>query len=142
MEIKKWKITICLIIIFFSGIFIGSVGTTLYIRNMIKNNVNALIRGDTHAATGLIMQRLERTLSLSNKQKKEIGPLIEEAVIKVRALRSKLRPQFKKVFIKTSVKLKKHLNEKQQKELDKLILQIQIGLSKKKNRPQKLKKLF
>ena len=126
---NRWKILTVLFIIFFSGIITGSVGTRLYIRHVIQTKVNALVSGDAHVATQLVMERLEKLLALSDAQKKVIQPLILNAAIRIRALRSRLRPQFEAVFFDTARLIKVHLNKDQQKKLDKLHERVRKGLS-------------
>jgi len=130
---SRWKILTGLFIIFLSGILIGSAGTGLYVRHVIRTKVNALVSGDSHVATQLVMERLGRLLALSDAQKKTIQPLIRDAAVKIRALRSRLRPQFEAVFLQTARGIKAHLNKNQQEKLDKLTERIRKGLSWEKS---------
>ena len=129
---SRWKILTGLFIIFLSGILVGSAGTGLYVRHVIRTKVNALVSGDSHVATQLVMKRLGSSLALSDTQKMAIQPLIRDAAVKIRELRSKLRPQFEAVFLQTSQEIKTHLNKSQQKKLDKLTERIRKGLSQER----------
>jgi len=129
---SRWKILTGLFAIFLSGILMGSAGTGLYVRHVIRAKVNALVSGDSHVATQLVMKRLENSLTLSDAQKTAIQPLIRDAAVKIRVIRSRLRPQFEAVFLQTSQEIKKHLDKGQQKKLDKLTKRIRKGLSWKK----------
>ena len=131
-EMSRWKILTGLFIIFLSGILVGSAGTGLYVRHVIRTKVNALVSGDSHVATQLVMKRLGSSLALSDTQKMAIQPLIRDAAVKIRELRSKLRPQFEAVFLQTSQEIKTHLNKSQQKKLDKLTERIRKGLSQER----------
>ena len=126
---NRWKILTGLFVIFLSGIIVGATGTNLYIRRVIRTKVDAVVSGDNQVVTQLVMIRLERSLGLSESQKAKIRPLIMDAAVKIRALRSSLRPQFEKIFLQTAHEINRSLDKTQQKKLDKLLKRIHKGLS-------------
>jgi len=126
---RKWKMVSGLLAIFLSGILIGSVGTGIYVRHVIRARVDALVRGDRSMAVQLVMERLTRSLGLNAEQRAAIEPIVQEAARKIRAIRAKLRPEFMEVFLQTSGKIKAHLTKEQRKKIDRLTRRIREGLS-------------
>ncbi len=126
---NKIRVYAALLVIFISGVVVGTVGTSLYVRHQIRSKINALIRGNDQVAVQLVMANLSRALDLSSEQRRHIHPFVDTAVKRVRILRAHLRPQFEKVFLQASGKMKPYLNEDQQKKLDRLMQRLQRGLS-------------
>ncbi len=128
---KGWKTFTGLLVIFISGILIGSALTGLYIRHQIRAKVRALISGDNQVAAEIVMNRLSRYLQLTSKQRTAIEPLIENATAQAGAIRQKLRPQFERVYLQTANSMKPYLTKEQQQRLDRLVSLIKKGLSEK-----------
>ena len=72
---NKSKIWIGLLVLFLSGVLIGSVGTRIYIRHKISG----IFAGERPVIRDLFFRRLTRQLDLTAEQKEEIEQIADRA---------------------------------------------------------------
>lgn len=98
---------------FFIGLIIGTFATVTLRRTMRRNwNRDAM-----HAR---LIKKFERRLELSADQKAQVEKIFDANRVKMDSLFSEIRPKLELLRKDTGVEVKKILNEKQQKEYDKL----------------------
>jgi len=80
---NKRRLVLAAIGIFLAGSLIGGVGTAFY----IKMRLTPFAKMDRLGAAGFFLDRMDYALKLSDKQKQEIRPIIEDTLARVRESR-------------------------------------------------------
>jgi hypothetical protein len=110
----KWKIWVGLLVLFVSGLLIGSVGTRMYVRHQISG----IFARERPAIRNLFLRRLTRELDLTNDQRQEIEKIANSTAEKFYELHSKHRSEVEALLDQSAVEIKKHLSPAQQEQFD------------------------
>jgi Spy/CpxP family protein refolding chaperone len=105
--LKDRSTTFLLVVALIAGVAIGFTGSTLAYR------YNVL-----HVPGGNLVERMNRSLSLSPSQREEIVDVMEDTRAEVMQLRRSMQRQRRRVMITTYLKVRGILNPEQQKKFD------------------------
>ena len=112
----KWKIWVALLVLFVSGVLIGSVGTRMYVRHKLTG----IFARERPAVRNLFVRRLTRELDLTREQREEIEQIASRAAEKFHELHREHRSQAEDLFDQSASEIKKHLSPAQQEQFDEL----------------------
>ena len=113
---QKWKIGTGLLVLFLSGVLIGSVGTRVYIRHKISG----IFARERPPIRDLFFRRLTRELDLTAEQRKEIDGVASSAAERFQALHRQQREEAEAFLDQTVSEMKKYLIPEQQERLDEI----------------------
>ncbi|MBF0538650.1 MAG: hypothetical protein HQL03_10405 [Nitrospirae bacterium] len=111
---KRWKVTVALVVVFISGILTGSVLTGLY----IKQGMAKVINGGPPAVKNVIVKRLDEKLNLTKQQRVEIERIVGQTQAEILKLRQKNQPEIERIIDDGITKMKTNLTPEQQKTLE------------------------
>jgi len=112
----KWKIWAGLVVLFLSGVLIGSVATRMYVRHRISG----VLAGKRPPIRDLFLRQLTREFDLTEEQRKEIEQIANSAAEEFHTLHKKHRREAKDVLDRAVSEMKKYLSPEQQEELDRI----------------------
>jgi Spy/CpxP family protein refolding chaperone len=112
----KWKIWVALLVLFVSGVLIGSVGTRMYVRHKLSG----IFSRERPPIQNMFVRRLTREIDLTREQRQEIEQVASRAAEKFHELRSEHRSQAEALFDQSASEIKKHLSPEQQEQFDEL----------------------
>ena len=112
----KWKIWVALLVLFVSGVLIGSVSTRMYVRHKLSG----IFSRERPAVRNLFVRRLTRELDLTREQRQEIGQIATRAAEKFHELHSEHRSQAEALFDQSASEMKKLLSPAQQEQFEEL----------------------
>jgi hypothetical protein len=112
---KRWKLILGLLLVFVLGVLAGAFGTRIYLKDRFAH-----LRKDPKARQAFIMRKLSKELSLTPDQEIKIGKIVEQVGDRRRQYYRKNRPEIKKIMDEGFAKIRKELNNDQQKKLDEL----------------------
>jgi hypothetical protein len=113
---NKSRIWIGLLVLFVSGVLIGSVGTRIYIRHKISG----IFAGERPVIRDLFFRRLTRQLDLTAKQRQELEEIAGSASEEFHNLHREHRDEAEAFLDSTVSEMKKHLSPEQQEQLDEI----------------------
>lgn len=116
MGTNKLKLYGGIVLVFFLGALIGSLGTRIYFKQRFAH----YSKGGPEAKKNLLMKKLSAELDLTQSQKAEIEKIVENSMMEIRDFRKESRAQLEKIFNRKIVLIKNKLNDEQGGELDKL----------------------
>lgn len=112
----KWKIWVALLVLFVSGLLIGSVGTRMYVRHKISS----IYSRERPAVRNLFVRRLTRELDLTREQREKIEEIASRAAEKFHNLHTQHRSEVEVIIDQSASEMKKHLSPAQQEQFDEL----------------------
>ena len=112
----KWKIWVALLVLFVSGVLIGSVGTRMY----VQHKLSGIFSRDRPAVRNLFVRRLTHELDLTRVQREEIEEIASRAAEKFQKLHTQHRSEVEVIFDQSASEIKKHLSPAQQEQFDEL----------------------
>jgi hypothetical protein len=112
----KWKIWVALLVLFVSGVLIGSVGTRMYVRHKLAG----IYARERPAVRNLFARRLTRELDLTHEQREEIKEIASRAAEEFHNLHNELRSEIEVLFDQSASEMKEHLSPAQQEQFDEL----------------------
>ena len=112
----KWKIWVGLLVLFASGVLIGSVGTRMYVRHQIAG----IFSRERPVIRNLYLRRLTRELDLTKEQRRQIEEIADRVAEQFYALRSQHRGEVEAILDRSAEEIKKHLSPVQRKRFDEL----------------------
>lgn len=112
----KWKIWVALLMLFVSGVLIGSVGTRMYVRHKLSG----IFSRERPAVRNLFVRRLTRELHLTREQRKEIEEIANRAAEKFYKLHTQHRSEVEIIFDQSASTMKEHLSPAQQEQFNEL----------------------
>ena len=127
---KKWRLVGGVILVFALGVLAGSVVPQVYHRYWVEH-----FWKDPAARKTALLEKLTKELNLSEVQRKEFIPIIEQTDQKLEALRQSRRADFKRVLDDSFSSMKEKLNPVQQQMLEKLRAKHETRFGKWKSRP-------
>lgn len=101
--------------LFFSGVLIGAVGNSIYIRHEIRK-----VRLGHPAVRQFILKRLTNELRLSDEQKARIGKIVCRAQTELSRFKAEHHSEIEGIFSRSISEMKQYLTADQQNKLDEL----------------------
>lgn len=127
----KWKIWVALLVLFASGVLIGSVGTRMYVRHKLSG----IFSRERPAVRNLFVRRLTRELDLTREQREEIEKIASRAAEKFQELHMQHRSEVEVIIDKSTSEMKKHLSVEQQEQFDELQKRMKAQRNRRKHGP-------
>jgi len=127
----KWKIWVGLLVLFGSGVLIGSVGTRMYVRHQISS----IFSRERPAIRNLFVRRLTRELDLTREQRQKIEEIASRAAEKFQELHTQHRSEVELIIDKSASEMKKHLSLEQQEQFDELRARMKARDNRRKHGP-------
>ena len=112
----KWKIWIGLLVLFASGVLIGSVGTRMYVRHRISG----IFSGERLVIRDLFLRRLTHELDLSEEQREAVEQIASRAAENFHKLHGQHRREVEAILDQSASEMKEHLSPEQQEKFDKI----------------------
>lgn len=116
LAMKRWKFWSGMMALFFSGVLIGAVGNSIYIRHEIRE----VRLGGHPAVRQFILKRLTNELRLSDEQKARIGKIVCRAQTELSQFKAEHHSEIEVIFAHAISDMKQYLTAEQQKKLDEL----------------------
>lgn len=113
---KNRKLWSGIILVFLSGIVIGSAATGLY----IKHRIAGLLQEGPPGIKKITMKELTNELDLTKSQQAEIEKIVNEAQLKFQKLRAKNQPEIEEILSESISRMNTGLSPEQQKKLGQL----------------------
>lgn len=113
---KKWKLWSGLVLVFLSGLIIGSVSAGLY----IKQRIEGVIQGGPQAVKKVVVKKLTAELKLTKDQQAEIEKIVAETQSRLLKLRLQNQPEIEEIFETGMALMKTKLSPDQQGKIDML----------------------
>ncbi|MFC1848695.1 hypothetical protein ACFL27_00680 [candidate division CSSED10-310 bacterium] len=132
---KNIKLWAGLLVLFFSGVLVGSFGTGLY----LKNRVNRFMRGGHGLRNQLIVDKYAADLDLNESQLVKIKSIIEQTETEIFQIQEKNRPELETIINNRTQQMKEVLTAPQQKKLDEIHEMIQRRHRHQRGRQRKFK---
>lgn len=123
---KKWKIWLGILVIFFAGICIGVVSAKYFVRH----RVIAMLNEGPPAIHRLISKRLGRQLDLNHEQQVLIDQKITAIQQRILVLRSRYQPEAAAIIKEGIVEMRKDLSPAQQEKLDQIYQEMHQRLAR------------
>lgn len=111
---RNWKALALACVIFVSGVVAGVAGTRLYVRRAVLG----VVAGDMGRVEGMILDRLDEKLDLSQEQRRELRPVLDGALGEMAAIRRESRPRVDAAIDRAVAGMKRHLSPEQGRTLD------------------------
>ncbi len=112
----KWKIWVGLLVLFVSGVLIGSISTRMYVRHQISG----VFSRERPAVRNLFMRRLTRELDLTNEQRQVVEQIASRTAEEFHEYHTRHRGEVEEIFDRSAAEIKKHLSPAQQEQFDEL----------------------
>jgi hypothetical protein len=118
MMMKRWKILAALLVIFLSGVVVGSLGTGIY----IKKRIGMVTRGGPgHVMHKLFLKRLTHELDLDIEQQKKIEEILHQTAEELLVLHQQTRPRAHAILDRAVDRTKDYLSPEQAERLDEIV---------------------
>lgn len=127
----RWKIWIALLVLFASGVLIGSVGTRMYVRHKLSR----IFARERPAVRNLFVRRLTRELDLSKEQREEIRDIASRAAEAFQKLYAQHRSEVEDLLDQSASEMKKHLSPAQREQFDELRKRMKARHEKRRKGP-------
>ena len=127
----KWKIWVALLVLFVSGVLIGSVGTRMYVRHKLSG----IFSRERPAVRNLFVRRLTHELDLTREQRERIEEIASRAAEKFHRLHMQHRGEVEVIIDKSASEMKKHLSPAQQEQFDELQERMKAQRRRRKHGP-------
>lgn len=112
---SKWKLAASVGVVFFVGVLVGVLGTSLYFEARIENIFHGRPpRGER------ILKRLTEDLNLTSAQQEEIRPIIMAFDKKASDLKEYFRPRMKHLHEQVTALIRTKLDEEQKRRFDEI----------------------
>lgn len=113
---KRWKLTLGLIVLFSAGVIVGGVGTFI----VVKHHIEGIVEGGPPVIRARMMKTLDRKLDLGDKQYAEIDKVLAETQEEIYLIRMRTLPELSMILEDSGVRVKMLLNAEQQEEFDRM----------------------
>ena len=115
---KRWKILAVLLVIFLSGVVVGSLGTGIY----VKKRIGMVMRvGPGHLMHKLFLKRLTHELDLDVAQQKKIEEILYQTSEELLVLHQQTRPKAHAILDRAVDRTKDYLSPEQVERLDEIV---------------------
>lgn len=132
---SRWKLWSGLVALFVSGVLIGAVGSSLYIRYEIRE----FRTGGHPAVRHFILKRLTRELGLTVEQKEQVGKIVCRIQSEISGFRLEHRQEIEGIFSRGITDMKQYLTAVQQQKLDDLYEKTKSRLARGRGRHHDMK---
>lgn len=113
--VKYWKVLLAMVGIFLAGAVVGGVVTSALAVRIVKERLNP----DNWTANA--MERLDRELNLSDEQKRDLEPIVQEAVGKTRRIIRRAGAAWYRNFMSAKRDIDPYLNPEQRQKMNELV---------------------
>ena len=127
MRLTSWKIYLGMLVIFISGLVIGSAGTGI----LLKTRFHRFRQAGVEDKQDRVMKMLNWKLKLNEQQQTRIRPIVGELLQNFSRLHSKVYPEIEVLMDQAVEEINKELTPDQQQKLGKLVQGIQSRWHKK-----------
>jgi hypothetical protein len=128
---SKWKIWVGLLVLFVSGVLIGTVGTRMYVRHKISH----MYAKERPVIRDLFFRRLTRQLDLSEEQRQEIERIASRAAEEFHALRRQHRGEAEAILDEAVKEMRKYLSPEQQEQMERMRKRMKTWRKRRKHHP-------
>jgi hypothetical protein len=128
---SKWKIWVGLLVLFVSGVLIGTVGTRMYVRHKISH----MYTKERPVIRDVFFRRLTRQLDLSEEQRQEIERIASSAAEEFHALRRQHRDEAEAILDEAVKEMRKYLSPEQQEQLERIRKRMKTWRKRRKHPP-------
>jgi len=128
---SKWKIWVGLLVLFVSGVLIGTIGTRMYVRHKISG----MFAKERPVIRDLFFRRLTREIDLSEEQRQEIEKIASSAAEKFHALRRQHRGEAEAILDQAVTEMRKYLSPEQQEQLERIRKRMEERRKRWRHRP-------
>lgn len=111
MKTNQLKLYAGIVLVFFLGVLVGSLGTRIYFKQRIEH----FKKGGPLAKKNLLMEKLSNELDLTQSQQIEIGRIVEKSLGDLQEFRQKNHADLEKIIDHGVKAIKSKLNEDQEK---------------------------
>lgn len=112
----KWKIWAGILVLFASGVVIGSVGT----RMVVRHKISGLVARERPVIRDLFLRRLTRELDLTKEQRREIETIANRTAERFQNLHRQHRGEVEGILDQAVSDMKEHLSPAQRQQLDEI----------------------
>lgn len=112
--LKYWKVLLAMSGIFLAGAVVGCVATSVIAASIVKHRLNPT--NWSHNA----MERLDRNLDLSDEQRRELEPIVEESIGNIKQIIRQAGDAWIRNFYASKEKVMPYLNEQQRDKVERL----------------------
>lgn len=113
---KKTKIIVGIMLLFFSGVITGFMGHRLHMKHMMDR----FHKGNPKERVDFIVRKLSQELDLEQTQKEKVKQILTRADLKITKLTDSFHPRITEVMEESMALIKKELNENQLKKFEKI----------------------
>ena len=114
MPEKRWNLVLGLLVLFFSGVLAGALGTAIY----YKHSVGHLFAEGQPGIRKLVMKKLVRELDLSDVQRGQVEQIVAEVQGNLRKFRADHEREIEAIIAGGVDQMKPLLSTAQQEKLD------------------------
>lgn len=114
---RSWRLWVGVVAVFVCGVIAGAVGGNMYARYEAVRRIHEIRESGGQMLAQMTLRRLSDKLDLSERQQKQIEPLLNEAFARGHEVMEKARPQIDQIMRETMARIKKILDPAQLAEL-------------------------
>jgi hypothetical protein len=118
--VKKMQLWAGLLILFLSGVLIGSLGSWV-----IMDRTTREVQVRPRPVVEKVMKKLTRDLDLSDQQKERVEEIVCRAYGDLTEIRNRSRPEKEEIFHRSIAEMKAELSTEQQEKLDDLLERVE-----------------
>jgi hypothetical protein len=112
--VKKWSLILGLLVLFFSGILVGALGTAVY----FKQTAGQVLGEGQPGIRRLVMKKLVHDLDLTEAQRPQIEAIVTQVQADLWQFRTQHRPEIETIIDRGLAQMKPLLSAVQQEKLD------------------------
>jgi hypothetical protein len=128
---SKWKIWVGLLVLFLSGVLIGTVGTRMYVRHKISR----MYTKERPVIRDLFFRRLTRQLDLSEEQRQEIERIASHAAEEFHTLRRQHRGEAEAILDEAVSEMRQYLSPEQQEQMERIRKRMKTWRKRRRHPP-------
>lgn len=113
---KKWKIWLGLVLVFVSGVAVGSVCSAV----LIHDKVLGIARSGPDAISDIATKKLARRLNLDDKQKLAVHEALRDTQFRMMTVAEKSQPEIEQIFNDGQEMIKQVLDERQKAQFEQM----------------------
>ena len=112
--VKKWSVVLGLLVLFGSGVLVGSLGTAVY----YKKTAGYVLGEGQPGVRNMVMRKLIRDLDLTPAQRPQIEAIVAEVQAELGKFRAQHRPEIEAIINRGIAQIRPLLAAAQQEKLD------------------------
>ncbi|MFI5296084.1 MAG: hypothetical protein ACHQ0Y_13800 [Thermodesulfovibrionales bacterium] len=114
---KQWKAIASVILVFLLGAMTGALVTHTIYRQKMEN----IIKDEPRTIREVIVQRLDRKLSLDPAQLEQVRAIVRETHSEMKNVRKQIRPQIDEILTRSQAKVRAILRPDQLEKYEKIL---------------------